>query len=131
MQHDWAQLLCARARTRGGSARSRLSSTLLARRLMAGHRSLEPAVVVRIHPGQSPSQAQCDFPRACTSPFDMTSLLSRGRSPELPAGRLDRLSVRVVKPVRGRQARGIGITPGMGARERRFAAGSTSSGPSG
>jgi hypothetical protein len=26
---------------------------LLARRLMAGHRSLEPAVVVRIHPGQS------------------------------------------------------------------------------
>ena len=29
----------------------------MARRLMAGHRSLEPAVVVRIHPGQflSPS----------------------------------------------------------------------------
>ncbi len=26
---------------------------MLARRLMAGHRSLEPAVVVRIHPGQS------------------------------------------------------------------------------
>ncbi len=31
-----------------------MGAPLLARRLMAGHRSLEPAVVVRIHPGQSP-----------------------------------------------------------------------------
>jgi hypothetical protein len=32
--------------------KSGIVASLVARRLMAGHRSLEPAVVVRIHPGQ-------------------------------------------------------------------------------
>ena len=32
--------------------KGRINTGFLARRLMAGHRSLEPAVVVRIHPGQ-------------------------------------------------------------------------------
>jgi hypothetical protein len=44
-----------------------LEEHLLARRLMAGHRSLEPAVVVRIHPGQLPFPAT--FGPPCPLPF--------------------------------------------------------------
>ena len=36
----------------GKLSNTRVVINLLARRLMAGHRSLAPAVMVRIHPGQ-------------------------------------------------------------------------------
>ena len=50
----------------------------MARRLMAGHRSLEPAVVVRIHPGQSVRAA---VPVASRAPASVVALLVLGAVP--------------------------------------------------
>ena len=74
----------------------------LARRLMAGHRSLEPAVVVRIHPGQSQAARgtmleQSDHARRRLMILDAAARRARARgSGSLVAGRAPRRPAQVV-----------------------------------
>ena len=65
---------------------------MLARRLMAGHRSLEPAVVVRIHPGQFASIPKPLFGRAS---------VSKSSAPVAPLWRLPHVG-RAPRPFLGR-----------------------------